>query len=135
MDQEEPEIGRFKPRGNPNEPREPFIPHEDPKIENPSASSLKVPQSPLDGKKLKAFLLQLEPIIDQIQEISRDDQHLVATYLHKTKEELHKGNFSEEVTRTFDQLVNHYNDLLTHSRPEDQKQALAKLKELLKHPL
>lgn len=134
MDQEEPDIGRFKPKGNPNEPREPFIPHEIPKTEHPSLSSLKLPESPLDGKKFKAFLIQLEPIIEHIQEMSRDDQHKLATYLHKIKDELHVIDLKEEITRIFNEVVVHYNDLLTHSSPEDQKQALKKLRELLKYP-
>lgn len=132
MDQEESEIGRFKPKGNPNEPREPFIPHEEPKIDQPSISSLKLPESPLDGKKLKAFLIQLEPIIENIQEISRDDQHMLASYLHQIKDQLHASDLKEEVIRIFDELVVHYNDLLTHSSPEDQKKALEKIRELLK---
>jgi len=135
MDQEEPDIGRFDPKGNPNEPREPFIPHETPKIDNPSVSGLQLPQAPLDGKKLKAFLTQLEPIIEHIQEMSRDDQHLVGTYLQGIKDDLHAGDFPDESVRTFEQIVDHYNDLLTNSRPQDQQAALESIRELLKHPL
>ncbi len=131
MDQEEPEMGRFEPKGNPNEPREPFYPHKVPKSEKPSLAGLHLPQGQLDSKKLKAVLMELPPIVEHVQELSREDQHVVGTYLQGIKEDLHSGDFNEELVRAFEKVVDHYNDLLMHSHPKDQDAALENIKQLL----
>lgn len=128
MSQEEPEMGRFEPKGDPNQPREPFLPDEFP--ETPSIEQLHVPKPPLDIEKLRQFLLELEPIVGEIEQMKRAGQHAVAAHLQEVKNLIHAGDFSGEVARTFEKIVDHFNDLLTRSTPVDREAVLAKIKEL-----
>ncbi len=130
MDQEEePEMGRFDPKGEPpGEPVEPFLPDEmlEPGLEPevPSIKSLHVPSAPVTKEVLKNFLIELKPFIHEIHAMSRQDQHLVGKYLQDVKNAMKVKDFSEDVVDLFDQVVNHFNELLTHSRPIDQDETL-----------
>jgi len=134
MSQEEFE--RFEPKGNfpPKEPHEPFSPDEmlepNPEGSSPSLAGFHMPKPPLTKKKLVAFLMELKPLVEHIQEMSRKDQHRLAGDLQEVKNELHAGDFSEEILRLFEKITEHFNDLLTHSTPLDQKGVLEAIHEL-----
>jgi len=130
--EDQPEMGRFHPKGDPNEPREPFLPDE--MLEKargvPSIESMHVPGAPIKEQELKSFLVELKPVVESIQAVSRDDQHKVVGFLQQVKENLHKSDLPEECKLVFDKLVDHFGRLLTHSEPIDQKKALEKIREL-----
>lgn len=133
---ENPEIGRFFPKGDSSEPREPFI-HEEafqPKYEpeKPHLKSLHIPKAPIKKGELKSFLIELRPIVKEIQAMSRKDQHLLVNHLQNVKKDLHESDFSKEVCDLFEKMVGHFNELLTHSQPADQEAVLEKLSELEK---
>ena len=126
MQEEQPEFGRFKPKGDiPKEPREPFFPDEmlEPsyKPESPTMKGLHFPKAPLTKKKLMTFLIEFKPIASAIQELSRNDQHLLAMQLQDIKNLLHAGDFQAEIVKTFEKIADHFNELLVHSRPVDQE--------------
>lgn len=131
--EEDPEMGRFHPKGDPSEPREPFLPDE--MLEKargvPSIESMHVPGTPLKEQDLKNFLVELKPLVENIMAVSRDDQHKVAGFLQQVKENLHKGELAKNCGETFDKLVDHFGRLLTHSEPIDQKEALERIRELI----
>jgi len=130
------EFERYEPKGDfpPKEPHEPFFPDEmlEPshEAESPSLAGLHVPQVPITKEKLATFLIELEPIVEGIQQISRKDQHLVATRLQEVKNTLHTQDFSEEIVHLFEKITDHFNDLLTHSTPLDQKAVLSDISQL-----
>jgi len=134
MDQEEPDIGRFQPKGDPNEPREPFLPDEmlEPSYEAevPSLKALHVPKAPVTKEGLKNFLIELKPIVEDIEEMSRKDQHLLAKHLQDVKNGVHASGLSDTVTRTFEKLVDHFYGLLVHSQPVDKQMVLENISEL-----
>lgn len=134
MDQEEPEIGRFQPKGDPNEPREPFFPDEmmqpSHKGDAPSVKELHLPKEPLTKETLSTFLIELKPIAENLQELSREDQHLVATSLQEVKNLMHASEFSQEMKRGFEKIVDHFNELLVLSRPIDQDDLIAAIEAL-----
>ena len=129
--EEKDEMGRFYPKGDPNKPREPFLPHESPKINKPSIESLHIPNPPLDKQKLKTFLIELQPIVEHSQTLSRDDRHLAAKALQEVKEGLHEGSFSEEIVREFEKITVCYHNLLVHSTPEDKEEVVESIKVVL----
>ncbi|MDN3507026.1 MAG: hypothetical protein P0S96_07350 [Simkaniaceae bacterium] len=131
--EEDPEMGRFHPKGDPSEPREPFLPDEmlGKPHAVPSIESMHVPASPLREQALKSFLIELKPIVENVMAVSRDDQHKVGGYLQQVKESLHKSDLSDECKQVFDKLFDHFGRLLTHSEPIDQKEALEKIRELI----
>ena len=134
QEEEEPEMGRFEHKGEPGEPLEPFLPDEMPKpsheAEVPSLKALHVPRAPLTKKALKSFLIELRPLIKEIQAMSRQDQHLVGKHLQDVKDAMHASDFSDDAMQLFEKLANHFNELLTHSRPVDQEAVLEKISEL-----
>ena len=130
MQEEQPEIGRFKPKGdNPKEPREPFYPDEmlgpEEIAESPSLKNLHPPKGELSKEKLSVFLVELKPIVSGIQEMSRSDQHHVAEVLSAVKNQIHASGLSDEVIHLFEKVVDHFNELLIHSRPVDQDAVLS----------
>lgn len=136
MTQEEEEIGRFKPKGDPfSGPREPFLPDEmlepNHKPDSPSAAKLQVPTEPLTKAKLIAFLEELRMVIESIQEMKRTDQHYVATLLPSIKAMLHASHFEEQVIRLFEKVADHFNRLLTHSTPIDRDTVASDIEQLL----
>lgn len=135
MDQsQDPEMGRFFPKGDPNEPMEPLIPEEEfrPKYEpeTPRLKSLHIPKAPIKKGVLKAFLIELRPVIKEIQAMSRKEQHLLGRYLQDVKKALYESDFPKKVCDLFEKMASHFNDLLTHSEPADQEAVLEKLSEL-----
>lgn len=134
--EQEPEMGRFIPKGEGDLPRDPFPVDElfdpDYEPEYPSLKALHVPSAPIEKKKLKSFLIELEPIIREIQSLSRKDQHLLGRYLQDVKNNLHASNYPSNLVRIFEKMVDHFNDLLRHSQPVDKTAALEKLTELEK---
>lgn len=139
MQEEQPEIGRFKPKGDSSkEPREPFFPDEmlEPghKPEPPSLKGLHVPKAPLTKEKLSAFLIELKPMAEGIQAMSREDQHLIGAHLQEVKNLMHSADFSDKNVAIFEKIVDHFNELLIHSRPVDQNAVLSAI-ELLETKL
>jgi hypothetical protein len=133
MSEEDPDVGRFEPKGDHyGEPREPFLPDEMLEKEDsaPLLQSIHVPKAPLSKGALKAFLVEIKPVVEKIQAMKREDQHKVGQYLQQVKESLHRGDLAKECGADFDKLVDHYASLLTHSEPEDQEKALEKIREL-----
>lgn len=133
-DDTHPEMGRFQPRGNPNEPREPFLDNDqlEEKFakEPPSVHSLHIPQAPLSGKKLKMFLIEVRPCIEQIQSIKREEQHILAKHLQSVRKLVHESDLAKKITPHFDKLVDHYNELLTHSTPQDAEAVLEEIDQI-----
>ncbi len=134
MSQEESEMGRFKPKGGQNEPHEPFLPdgmsapgHEP---GAPLVAALHVPKAPITKENLSEFLIELRPIIESIEELSRTDQHLVGEKLQDVKNLLHAEKWEEEMTRLFEEIVDHFNQLLVQSRPIDQEAVLKQIQQL-----
>ena len=113
---------------NPPEPREPFLPDEmlEPTgaPESPSLVGLHMPKKPLNVEGLKGFLIEIKPFIEQIQSLSRQDQHKVGSYLQEIKNEIHFGEFSEELAEAFEKVAVHFSGLLLHSAPIDQQAVL-----------
>jgi len=133
MDQQE-EFERFEPKGDfpPKEPHEPFSPGERPtrKGGSPLVEGLQIPLAPLTKEKLTAFLVELKLIVKKNQELSRDDQHVVGNYIHEVRTMIGGNIFSDEIEEQFDDLVGHYNKLLTRSTPSDQQDVLAVIEKI-----
>lgn len=129
------EIRRFKQRKNSDEPVENLLPGEmfepmlDPQL--PDIKNLWVPKSPLTKKKLDEFLLELEPIIEGIQHVRREDQQLIARSIQEVKSLIQASNLPIETKETFDKVSNYFNAFLIHGTPGDQNGVLAAIKKLL----
>ena len=135
MDPKE-EFERYEPKGEfpPKHPHEPFANDEmlEPSAQKAPSSlkSLHLPKAPITKEKLSNFLIELQPIIEEIQSMTRKYQHILSNYLQNIKNILHSENFSDEALRLFEQITDHFNDLLTHSAPVDQTGVLAAIKDL-----
>jgi hypothetical protein len=87
-----------------------------------------MPKKPLTVKGLKGFLIEIKPFVEQIQSLSRQDQHKAGSYLQKIKNEIYFGEFSEELAQAFEKVTVHFSGLLLHSAPIDQQAVLDDIK-------
>lgn len=127
MSEQDPEMGKWDP--NPNEPREPFLPDEmfEPSEKNtevPSLRGLHKPKKPVTKEGIQEFLTELKPFIFDIQKLSRKDQHTIGGYIQELKDEVHSGDFSDELRGAFEKVATHFSGLLLHSAPIDQEAVL-----------
>lgn len=126
MSDQEPEMGKWNQ--NPPEPREPFLPDEmfesNQEGESPSLAGLHIPKKPLTQEGLKNFLIELKPLVEEIQHLSRQDQHKLGSYLQDIKKEMELGDFSEEIVMAVEKVAVHFSGLLLHSAPIDRKAVL-----------
>lgn len=134
MDQQE-EFERYERQGEfpRKEPREPLSEEIfEPSSEelHPNLRGLHVPSAPLTKEKLQNFLIELKPEIEEIQRLSRQEQHLLATHLQEMKKLIHTCNFPKEVALLFEKIVGQFNNLLVHSAPFDQKSVLDTIAQL-----
>ena len=126
MSDQDPEMGKWE--RNPSEPREPFLPDEmlEPvgEGETPSLKGLHKPDKPLTKEGMKKFLIELKPLVEKIQGLSRKDQHKMGSILQDLKNDLHFGDFSEEFIKAFEKVAVHFAGLLLHSAPIDHEAVL-----------
>jgi len=134
MDQQE-EFERYERQGQfpRKEPREPLseesfeMSSED---ISPNLRGLHVPKAPLTKGKLKTFLIELKPEVETLLQMSRKDQHILATYLQEVKNLIHSSDLPKEMAVIFEKIVDHFNTFLIHSMPFDQMSVLQRIKEL-----
>jgi len=136
MSQEEFERPEHEAEFPPKEPREPFLPDEAlPEIDEvstPLLQGLHKIQPPITKEKLAAFLIELRPIVQGIQNLSRADQHKLASRLQDLKNELHAEQFSSEIINIVEKIGAHFNELLVLSAPPDQVGVLSAINDLEK---
>jgi len=134
MDQNE-EFERSEHHGEfpPKEPNEPFLPDEFPEPgKEPSLKGLHPVNSPATNEKLAAFMVELRPIVEGIQNYSREDQYRVAQCLQEVKNALHAEGGEEKVVALVDKIADQFNNLLVHSAPIDQAGVIEAMNELEK---
>ncbi|NGX39552.1 MAG: hypothetical protein KR126chlam1_00882 [Chlamydiae bacterium] len=136
MDQKE-EFERSEPKGDfpPKEPVEPFFegelfePSRTPKA--PSVKGLHVPKEGVTKEDLETFLIELKPIVADMDKLTREDQHLIASILQEVKNKMHaSGDFSEEETHLFEHITAHFSELLTRGASLDKEKALNAIRTL-----
>lgn len=128
------EFERYEHQGDfpPKEPREPFeemlnLSHEP---QAPLLKGLHIPKEPLTKEGLKTFLIELKPIVREIMQMSRRDQHLAGQKIQDVKNLIHASDLSKEILPAYEKIAEHFSDLLTHSTPLDQEAAIAKIESL-----
>ncbi len=132
MSDQDPEMGKWDQ--NPSERREPCLPAEmlEPSgdTETPGLSGLHMPKKPITKEGLKGFMIELKPLIEDIQHLSRKDQHKIGSYLQEVKNDMHFGGFPEELMGAFEKVAVHFAGLLLHSAPLDQEAVLKDIESL-----
>lgn len=123
---EKDEIGKMKPKKD--EPLEPFLPEEGiqaPWTQNPPLiSNIHLPKPPLHHKKLQNFLLELKPLIQEINKMKMDEKNQVGVLLQEIKKHLDPKKFSKELIDLFEKACDQFNHFLVSGLPSDQEATL-----------
>lgn len=134
MTQEE-EFERFERKGEfphkkPLEPDELFS---EKNLEHATIEGMHVPKDKITKQSLKVFLIELKPIIQEIQSISRTQQHQLGQYLDEVNKLLKESNISKDILTFFEKMTTHFHELLKHSAPKDQSETLFALQKILSY--